>query len=179
VYKPFGAPVPESSAVHVPNREHTITAEVEIAGDMVAEGILLAVGSSLGGFSLYLRDGRLRYVHNLYAKERHLVESSEQIEPGAHRLAFSFTKTKGFAGTGRLLVDGRVVGEAEIPHFTPMSFTATGGGLTCGYEMGPAVGEDYAAPFRCNATIRRVIVEVSGDHERDPMAVFRAIMAEQ
>jgi arylsulfatase len=179
VYKPFGAPVPEPSAVHVPNREHTITAEVEIGGDVVAEGILLAMGSALGGFALYLRDGRLRYVHNLYAKERHVVESDEVIAPGAHELAFSFTKTTGFAGTGRLRVDGRVVGEADIPHFTPMSFSSTGGGLTCGYEMGPAVGDDYVAPFRCNATIRRVIVDVSGEHERDPMAVFRAIMSEQ
>jgi len=179
VYKPFGAPVPEPSAVHVPNREHTITAEVEIGDDVVADGVLLAMGSALGGFSLYLREGRLRYVHNLYAKERHVVESSEVIAPGVHQLVYSFTKTKGFAGTGRLQVDGRVVGEAEIPHFTPMSFTSTGGGLTCGYEMGPAVGDDYIAPFRCNATIRRVIVEVSGEHERDPMAVFRAIMSEQ
>jgi hypothetical protein len=179
VYKPFGAPVPEPSAVHVPNREHTISAEVEIGSDGVAEGILLALGSALGGFAFYLREGRLRYVHNLYAKERHVVGSSEVIAPGTHVLAFSFTKTKGFAGTGRLLIDNRVVGEAEIPHFTPMAFTATGGGLTCGYEVGPAVGDDYVAPFRCNAKIRRVVVDVSGEHERDPMAVFQAIMSEQ
>jgi arylsulfatase A-like enzyme len=179
VYKPFGAPVPEPSAVHVPNREHTITAEVEIGDDTAAAGILLAMGSALGGFALYLREGRLRYVHNLYGKERHVVASDEVIASGAHELAFSFKKTKGFAGTGTLRVDGRVVGEGEIPHFTPMAFTATGGGLTCGYEVGPAVGDDYVAPFRCNANIRQVIVEVSGEHERDPMAVFQAIMAEQ
>jgi arylsulfatase len=179
VYKPFGAPVPEPSAVHVPNRAHTITAEVEIDAGVAAEGILLAMGSALGGFAFYLLEGRLRYVHNLYGKERHVVVSYEDIAPGAHELAYTFTKTKGFAGTGMLTVDGEVVGEDLIPHFTPMAFTATGGGLTCGYEVGPAVGDDYVAPFRCNATIRRVIVEVSGDHERDPMAVFQAIMSEQ
>jgi hypothetical protein len=118
-------------------------------------------------------------VHNLYSKERHIIGSDEVIAPGPHELSYTFTKTKGFAGTGTLRVDGRVVGEGEIPHFTPMSFSGTGGGLTCGYEVGPAVGDDYFAPFRCNATIRRVVVEVSGEHERDPMAVFHAIMAEQ
>jgi arylsulfatase len=179
VYRPFGAPVPEPSAVHVPNREHTITAEVEIGTDAVAEGVLLAFGSVLGGFSLYLLDGRLRYVHNLYSKERHVIGSDEVIAPGPHELSYSFTKTKGFAGTGTLRVDGRVVGEAEIPHFTPMSFSGTGGGLTCGYEVGPAVGHDYIAPFRCSITIRRVVVDVAGEHERDPMAVFQAIMSEQ
>ena len=37
--------------MHLPNREHTITADVEIAADGVAEGILLAMGSALGGFA--------------------------------------------------------------------------------------------------------------------------------
>jgi arylsulfatase len=179
VYRAFGAPVPEPSAVHLPNRAHTITAEVEIAAGEVMQGVLLAMGSALGGFSLYLHDGRLRYVHNLYAKERHVIGSDEVIAPGSHELSYVYTKTKGFSGTGRLMVDGRVVGEGDIPLFTPMSFSGTGGGLTCGYEVGPAVGDDYAAPFRCTAKIRRVTVDVSGEHERDPMAVFQAIMSEQ
>ena len=125
-------------------------------------GVLLAMGSALGGFSLYLRDGRLRYVHNLYSKERHVIGSDEVIAPGAHTLAYVYTKTKGLSGAGQLLVDGRVVGSGDIPLFTPMSFTGTGGGITCGYEVGPAVGDDYVAPFRCNARVRRVVVEVVG-----------------
>ena len=179
VYRPHGAPVPETSAVHLPNRAHTITAEVEIGDDTIAEGILLAMGSALGGFAFYLRDGRLRYVHNLYGKERHVVGSDEIVAAGAHELAYAFTKTQGLSGSGRLLVDGRVVGEGEIPLFTPMQFSNTGGGLTCGYEVGPAIGDDYVVPFRCNATIRRVTVDVVGEHQRDPMAVFQAIMSEQ
>ncbi len=178
-YRPFGAPVPEASAVHLPNREHTITAYVDVGADGVAEGVLLAMGSALGGFAFYLREGKLRYVHNLYSKERHVIGSDEVIAPGLHELAYSYSKTKGLSGTGTLAVDNRVVGEGEIPLFTPMSFSGTGGGLTCGYEMGPPIGDDYIAPFRCTATIRRVVVEVSGEHERDPMAVFQAIMSEQ
>jgi hypothetical protein len=92
---------------------------------------------------------------------------------------YEFTKTTGLAGRGELRVDGTVVGAADIPLFTPMQFSNTGGGMTCGYELGPAVGDDYVAPFRCNATIHRVVVEVAGAHERDPMAVFQALMAEQ
>ena len=52
-------------------------------------------------------------------------------------------------------------------------------GMTCGYELGPAVGDDYTAPFPCNIPIHRVVVDVVGEHERDPMAVFQALMAEQ
>jgi len=45
VYHPFGAPVPESVAVNVRNRPHTITAHVEIPDGIVAEGVLLALAS--------------------------------------------------------------------------------------------------------------------------------------
>jgi hypothetical protein len=90
-----------------------------------------------------------------------------------------FTKTDEFTGHGELFVDDRAVGRAEIPHFTPMSFSNTGGGLTCGYEVGPAIGTDYDAPFRANVEIDRVVVDVSGAPHRDPEAEFDAIMSEQ
>ena len=78
-----------------------------------------------------------------------------------------------------LRVGDVIVGAGDIPHFTPMSFSYTGGGITCGYELGPAVGDDYTAPFRANFTIDRVVVDVSGEPYRDPLAEFQAIMAEQ
>ena len=108
-----------------------------------------------------------------------MVASDTALPPGPHRLVYEFTKTTGLAGHGELRVDGAVVGAADIPLFTPMQFSNTGGGMTCGYELGPSVGDDYVAPFRCNATIHRVTVDVEGEHERDPMAVFRVIMSEQ
>jgi len=179
VYRAHGAPVPEANAVHLPNRAHTITAEVDIPSDRTANGILLAMGSALGGFAFYLLDGRVRYIHNLYGKERHVVGSDEVLAPGAHQVAYEYTKTTGMSGHGELRVDGRVVGGADIPLFTPMQFSNTGGGMTCGYELGPSVGDDYVAPFRCNVPIHRVVVDVVGEHERDPMAVFQALMSEQ
>jgi arylsulfatase len=133
----------------------------------------------LGGFSLYLRDGRLCYVHNLYGKERHHVRSEAAIGAGEHELRFVFTKSAEFTGTGDLAVDGVSVGRGEIPHFTPVRFSIAGSGLTCGYEVGPAIGDDYVAPFRCNVVIRDVIVDVAGAAHRDPEAEFEAMMSEQ
>jgi hypothetical protein len=76
-------------------------------------------------------------------------------------------------------VDDVVVGVGEIRQFTPMSFTYTGGGITCGYEAGPSVGDDYVAPFPANVDIDRVIVDVSGEPFNDPLAAFAKIMSEQ
>jgi arylsulfatase len=179
VYYPNGAPVPEAVAVNVRNRSHTITATITVPAGVVPEGTLLALGSVLGGFTFQMIGGRLRYVHNLYGASRDIVDSDAIVGPGARRVAYAFTKTGEFTGRGELLVDGEVVGAGDIPHFTPMTFSYTGGGLTCGYEVGPAVGASYEAPFRANVEIDRVVVDVSGSPHRDPEGEYDAIMAEQ
>jgi hypothetical protein len=141
--------------------------------------VLLAVGSTLGGWSLHFLDGHLRYVHNLYGKTRYELVSPEVVEMGAHEVAFAFTKDEGLGGPAQLLVDGEVVTEGVIDRLTPGAFNGVGVGLTCGYEWGPAVGHGYEAPFTFNGTIRRAVVEVTGPVVRNPLAEVEAILAEQ
>jgi Sulfatase len=174
-----GAPVPESVAVAVQNRSHEVRADVEIADGAVPDGVVLALGSALGGWSLHFLDGHLRYVHNLYGKTRHVLTSPAPVGPGPHRVVFAFTKDDGLGGPARLLVDGETVVEGMIDRFTPAGFNGVGVGLTCGYEWGPAVGEGYDAPFTFNGIIRRAEVEVTGPVVRDPIAEIAAILAEQ
>ena len=84
------------------------------------------------------------------------------------------------AGTATLSCDGEVVGEGDIPRFTPASYNGTGAGLSCGYELGPAIGDSYEAPFRfTGGTLHHVVVDVSDSVVTDPRARFEAIMAEQ
>ncbi len=100
---------PSSRRCTCRNRAHTITAEVEIGRDgVVAEGVLLAMGSALGGFSLYLLDGRLRYVHNLYAlRARTSIDSDDVIAPGrARRSRTSSRRRRASRAPGELRVDG-------------------------------------------------------------------------
>ncbi len=167
VYYPYGAPVPEVSAVNVRNRSHTITADVEIppAG---AEGILLAQGSGLGGYALYVKDARLHYVHNFCAMTEHRVSSSAELVPGAHTLAFRFEKTGEHQGTGTLLIDGQPAGDVRIDPFTRTRFSITDDGISCGHHTGLPVCKDYRAPFRFTGTLRRVVVEVEGPEFIDP-----------
>ena len=179
VYYPNGAPVPEAVAVNVRNRSHAISTTITVPPGVVPEGTLLALGSVLGGFTFQLIGGRLRYVHNLYGASRDVVDSEGILAPGEHRVAFVFSKTAEFTGRGELLVDGQIVGSGDIPHFTPMTFSYTGGGLTCGYEVGPAIGDGYETPFRANVDIDPVVVDVSGAPHRDPEAEYDAIMSEQ
>jgi len=137
------------------------------------------MGTTLGGWSLHMFDGRLRYVSNYLGAERFLITSDSHVAAGPHTLAFSFATAGDFRGVGQLLIDGVVVGEGEIPRVTPVRYSITGGGITCGWEQGPAVGDDYTAPFPFTGRLRRVVVSVDGVAHRDPRAEFEAIMAEQ
>jgi arylsulfatase len=178
-YVPNGAPVPESVAVDVRNRSHEITASVVVPHEGAAEGVLLALGCVLGGWSFHLLDGRLRYVHNLYGKSIDVIEGDRVVGPGAHTLGFRYEKVDEDGGTAEVLVDGQVVGTGTIPKFTPTRYNNTGAGLSCGYELGPSVGNGYTAPFRFTGEITEVVVVVTGEPRVDPLKEFERIMSEQ
>ena len=144
------------------------------------EGVLLALGCVLGGWSLQVLDGRLRYVHNLYGKSLDVIDVRPRRRRRARtRSAFRYEKVDDEGGRGELLVDGDVVGAGTVPRFTPIRYNNTGAGLSCGYELGPPVGEGYEAPFRFIGTIHDVVVDVNGEAPRNPLAEFERIMSQQ
>ena len=168
-YRPGAAPVPEAVAVNVKNRTHVVTAEVFVP-DGGAEGVVISQGSLLGGWVLFVRDGRLTYIHNLCNWEHHRVEADSALRAGRHTVTFRFDKTGEHQGRGSLLVDGEVVGAGDIPHFTPNRFALAGAGLSVGRDAsGLAVSDDYVAPFPFTGEIiGEVVVEVDGPPFVDP-----------
>jgi arylsulfatase len=174
-----GAQVPEWVAVDVRNRSHAMAVTVDVPRGVVPSGTLLALGCGLGGWSLHLLDGRLRYVHNLHGQRLYEVLADAALESGRHDLEFRFEKDERMGGAATLIVDGRTAGQAEIRRFTPVAFNEVGIGLTCGYEWGPSVGGDYEAPFAFNGAILRAEVTVTGPVVRDPVAEVAAILASQ
>jgi hypothetical protein len=175
---PYGAPIPESRVVSMRNRPHSLTAEVVVPPGG-AEGVLAAMGTVLGGWSFQLFEGRLRYVNNFVGASRDVITSALAVSEGEHTLVFRYDTSGDFSGRGTLFVDDDAVGEGDIAHVPLGRYNLTGGGLTCGWEQGPAVGEGYAAPFRFTGTLQGVVIAVEGDVDRDPAAEFDAIMAEQ
>jgi arylsulfatase A-like enzyme len=183
VYYQGCAPVPESVSANVRLRNHRVVAEVEIEpGTEPVEGVLLAQGSGLGGWALYVVDGRPRYVHNYVSLEEQAVGArpdTEPMGPGRHVVEFTFTKGAGQGGTGTLRVDGREVGDGSIPRFTPLRFSLTGAGLTCGYSDGLPVSRSYRAPFTFTGSVLRASVEVDGDEFSDPEGEAHLAIATQ
>jgi arylsulfatase A-like enzyme len=184
VYRPGTQSVPFFAAPRVLNRPHSIAADVEIPDDG-AEGVLLCQGTAAGGYSLYIKEGKLRYVHNYVGRELFTVESEDAVPAGKHQLRFEFEPTgeadmphgKGTPGRMQLYVDGTLVGNAEAPVTTP--FVINPGALTCGANPGSPVTDDYPSPFKFTGDLHTVTVDVSGELIDDPESELRAHMARQ
>lgn len=184
IYYPDTSPVPDNVAVKVLNRPHSISAEVEIHDG--AEGVLLAHGGSTGGYSFFVKDKKLCYVHNYVGTEEFAVESDAEVPQGKAELRFEFEPTgrpdlaqgKGAPGRGQLYIDGKLVGQAELPVTVPL-LISLGEGLTCGHDAASPVTSRYEVPFAFSGKLNRVTVDVSGELIEDKEAELRAIITRQ
>ena len=74
-YYPGTQTIPPNSSPRVLNRPHSFEADVEIpAGG--AEGVLLSAGGVDGGFTFFVKDGKLQYDYNYLTLQRFHVEST-------------------------------------------------------------------------------------------------------
>ena len=183
VYYPDTQTVPENVAVKVLNRAHSLTAEVEIPKG----------GARRAGLPRQQRR-RLHAVRQrqqaalrpqLCGAQEFRVESSDragrQIE-----LRYEFEPTgkpdiakgKGTPGHAQLYINGKLVGERDLPFTMPL-LLGLGGGLTVGRNPGSSVSQLYAPPFAFTGTIFKVTADVSGkmlqdtEEERKAMAKAR------
>jgi arylsulfatase len=177
VYYPGMATVPQETAADTRNRSHAIIAHVVIPHGG-AEGVLLAMGSRFGGYSLFVKDRRLVYEYNFLNRERFVVTSSRDVPAGEVMLGVAFTRTGRLQGTAVLTIDGAPVGEAKIGRTIPARYSFSGG-LDCGQDCGAPVSEAYASPFSFTGTIRKVVVTLAPDDAPDPTADARAALGRE
>ncbi|WP_030154220.1 arylsulfatase [Streptomyces sp. NRRL S-244] len=183
-FRPGTQSLPPSVAPRVLNRPHSITADVEIPADG-AEGVLMSQGSMAGGWSFYVKDGKLTYVHNYVSRALYSVSSTDPVPAGRHELRFEFEPTgkpdlaagKGSPGRAELYVDRQLVAVAEFPVTTPVMFNP--GGMTCGANPGQPVTPDYRSPFRFTGRLHTVTIDLSGELITDADSEMRMHMARQ
>ena len=188
VYFPRTQAVPENVAAKVLNRAHSITVDAELSdGD---EGVLACHGSNVGGYVLFVQGGKLHYVHNYVGAEELVVSSDSPVPSGKHALCYEFEPTgapdlmagRGTPGVGKLFVDGKQVGQADLAVTIPLAL-GLGSGFAVGRNPGSATSERYASPFPFTGTISKVTVDVSGkpdhDEEESKKAEARVAMARQ
>jgi len=134
----------ESSVLSIKNKSHAVTAEI-LVPDEGAEGVIIAQGGSIGGWSLYLKEGRPKYCYNLLGIQHFFVEGESAVQSGKHQVRLEFAYDGGGLGKGgavSLHVDGDKVGEGRVDATAAMIFSADD---TCdvGREGGALVSPDY------------------------------------
>ena len=116
----------ENTFLNVKNRSKTITAELEIPEDG-ANGVILTQGGRLGGWSLYMKDGKPAYTYNFLGLSRDTVAADQTIAEGKATVVLNFEYGGGGLGKGgmaRLSVNGQQVAEGRIERTQPMLFSA-------------------------------------------------------
>jgi arylsulfatase len=177
--------VPEGQVPRILNRQHSISAEVEIPASG-AEGVLLSQGGVDGGYSFYVKNRRLCYTYNYVASEEFRVVSRSDLPAGKLTLRFEFTPTgqpdiangKGSPGRAELFVNGKQVGQANFPYTIPLTL-GLAGGVAVGREEGAPVTSDYDIPFEFTGKLANVTIDARGEALRDEDAEMRAVMAHQ
>jgi arylsulfatase A-like enzyme len=176
----------ENCVISIKNKAHSVTAEVDVPRGG-AEGVIIAQGSNIGGWSLYARDGKLKYCYNLGGVKYFYVESTTAIPAGTHQVRMEFAYAGPGLGKGgkvTLFIDGKQVGQGDIPMTLAMVFSADDG-CDVGQDTGAPVSEDYGSRGnRFNGTVRGVQIAIAEaasavDHTVNPQEAVRIAMARQ
>jgi arylsulfatase len=136
----------ENSIVNYKNKSHAVTAEV-VVPDIGAEGVIVAVGGSIGGWSLYVKEGKPKYCYNYYGLNEYVVQGDNKLPAGTHQVRMEFAYDGGGPGKGggvTLFVDGQPVGTGRVEETEMVVFSADET-LDIGKETGSPVTKDYAS----------------------------------
>jgi arylsulfatase len=180
--------VPTNAVPPLVNVEHSVSVHANVPKGG-SEGVLLCMGGNDGGFVFYIKDGKLTYGYNYVADKRFKVEAkSAGIPEGDHVFTFEFTPTgkpdiakgKGVPANIKLFVDGKQAGSGDLPVTIPISL-GLAAGVSVGADSGSPVmmAEDYTPPFRFTGTVKKVLLDVSGEVTENLEAKVRMYLARQ
>ena len=175
----------ENSVVSIKNRSFSVTAEVDVP-DGGAEGVIIAQGGRFGGWAVYAREGKARFVYNVLGIQEFTTEADTPIPAGQHQVRDRVRLRRRRPGQRRRrdAVLRRQGGRhaAASPRHKPMVFSADET-TDIGYESGTTVSPDYTAQgSRFTGKIGWVQIDLGkddNDHFIDPDERLRVAMARQ
>ena len=152
----------ENSAINTKNKSHSITAELTVP-ESGADGVIVAQGGNMGGWSLYAHEGKLKYCYNVVGILHFYVTAKSTMPAGEHQARMELAYDGGGLGKGgtvTLYVDGENVGQGRVDrtHRFLFSMDET---MEVGCDAGEPVSEDYGPRGNeFNGTINWVQIDV-------------------
>lgn len=146
------------------NRSFSLTADLEVP-EAGAEGVIVAESDVMGGFSLYVQDGKLRYTYSFLGLAVPTLIASKPLPTGRIRVKYEFTADKpgtpATGGRGRLFINDEPAGENHLASTCPARFSGYAG-MDIGRDNGGVVSPSYRtkAPFAFTGKIEKVVFEL-------------------
>ncbi len=176
--------VSENCVINMKNKSHSVTADI-VVRDGDASGVIVTQGGSVGGWSLYVHDGRLRYCYNFFGIQHFIVTADTALPAGKHQVRMEFGYDGGGlakGGTVTLYYDGKPVGTGRVDITIPMGFSADEA-CDVGSDTGSPASPDYGpAGNRFTGQIDWVQLDIGEDghdHLITPEDRFNIAMAKQ
>ncbi len=174
----------ENSVVSIKNKSFSVTAELTVPPGAV-RGVVIAQGGRFGGWSVFFKDGRARFVYNVLGIQSFLTEADRTLPEGTHQVRMEFAYDGGGLAKGgdvSLYYDGDRVGTGRVGATQPMIFSADET-TDIGYESGTTVSPDYTArDSRFTGRLHWVQLDLGADdhdHFIDPEERLRIAVARQ
>ncbi|MDX1888695.1 arylsulfatase [Mycolicibacterium sp. 050158] len=160
-----GMRVSENCVLTLKNKSYTVTANVDVP-ESGASGVIVTQGGSVGGWSLYAHEGRLKYCFNFFGIEYYITAADEPIPAGKHQLRMEFTYDGGGLAKGgdvALFYDGRRVGSGRVEKTQPMGYSADEA-CDVGCDTGSPASPDYGPTGnRFSGSIEWVQLDIGED----------------
>jgi arylsulfatase len=177
--------VAESSSPNVKNRSHSITAHIDMPTDgSGGDGVLVAAGGVVGGYTLYVKDRRPVYEYNWFTQARYKVTGAAPLPPGPCIIRMEFQYDGGGIGKGgtvTLLVNDKQAATGHIDKTEPARFSADET-FDIGCDTGSPVSADYQSPFPFTGTLKKVEIKLEPEPltpaEKDEVQKMHAAAAQ-
>ena len=176
----------ENCVLNLKNKSHSVTAEI-VVPEKGAEGVIVCQGANIGGWSLYAKNGKLKYCYNWGGFKTFIIESKDPLPAGQHQVRMEFAYAGGGLGKGgkvTLYIDGKKVGEGNVEATLATIFSADDG-LDVGEDSGAAISPDYGpVGNHFNGEVKGVQLSIAddpknSDHLVKPEDAIRAVMGRQ
>lgn len=146
------------------NRSYTISADLVVPKGG-AEGVIVAEADHLGGFTLYVKDGKLTHTYSMMGVFVYTQVAEVDLPAGEITVRMEFLADGAKPATGgdvTLRVNDRQIGKGRMDFTVPIRFSGYAG-MDIGRDNGGVVDRAYEdqKPFPFTGTIKRVVFDIT------------------
>jgi arylsulfatase len=121
-----GMRISEACVVNLKNKSHTVTVNITVP-ESGAAGVIVNQGGSVGGWSMYAHEGKLKYCYNFLGIELSTITAEEPLPAGKHQVRMALAYDGGGLAKGgdiTLYYDGKPVGTGRVERTQPMMYSS-------------------------------------------------------